>query len=108
MSKKPCFRTSTVSMLNFLKNRTAALISYCFITSAKIELEKVCLILSEILGVFVNTLIANDKYSVGNMKYLPQPVQLDLCKKNLFLKFFAGYLKSTSIFEHSEKKSWSL
>ena len=90
-------------MLNFLKNRTAGLVSYCFITLAKIELEKFRLILSEILVVFVNTLTADDKYSVGNMKYLPQPIQLQLSKKNFFFQFFARCLKSTSIFEHSEK-----
>ena len=75
-------------MLNFLKNRTAGLVSYCFITLAKIELEKFRLILSEILVVFVNTLTADDKYSVGNMKYLPQPIQLQLSKKKLFFSIF--------------------
>ena len=53
------------------------------------------LVLSEILGVFVNTLTAEDKYSY----------QRQLSKKQ-FLKelFFAAYLKSTSNFEHLEKE----
>ena len=54
----------TVSMLNSLKTCTAALPSYCFITFTKIELQNVCLSISETLGVFVNTLTADDKYSL--------------------------------------------
>ena len=52
---------ATVNMLNSLKNCTRALRSYCFITFAKIEWQNARLVVSEILGVFANTLTANDK-----------------------------------------------
>ena len=77
-----------VNMLNSFKTCTTALPSYCFITFTKIELENVCLSISEILGVFVNTLTADDKYSLRNRKNLPKPIQLQLSKKNkIFLPF---------------------
>ena len=67
---------ATVSMLISLKTCTAVVPSYCFITLAKIELENVRLSVSEILGVFVNTSTADDKYSLCNKKNLLQPIQL--------------------------------
>ena len=82
----------TVSMLNSLKTCTTALPSYFFITFTKIELENVCLSISETLGVFVNTLTADDKYSLCNRKNLPQPIQLQLSKKNKFFLAFLLYI----------------
>ena len=82
----------TVNMLNSLKNCTTALPSYCFITFAKIELENVRVRVSETLGVFVNTLTADDKYSLCNRKNLPQPIQLQLSKKNKFFLAFLLYI----------------
>ena len=73
---------------------------------AKIELENIPLGVSEILGVFLNILTADDKYSLPNCKNLWQPIQLRLSKKqkNFFFNFFSAYLKSTSNVEHFEKK----
>ena len=71
-------------MLNSLKTCTTALPSYSFITLAKIELEIIRLTVSEMLGVFVNTLTADDKYSLRNRKNLPQPIQLQLSRKRKF------------------------
>ena len=51
----------TVSMLNSLKNCTKALASYCFITLAKNDLGNVGFSVSEVLGVFVNKLTAEDR-----------------------------------------------
>ena len=96
---------STANMLNTPKNCTAAISSNCFIILTKIELENVRLSVSKILIAFVNTLNANDKYSVCNRKNLPLPIQLQLSKnENSFSHFFAAYLTSTSNFEHFEKK----
>ena len=72
---------TTVNMLNSLKTCIAALLSYCFITLTKIELENIRLSVSEILGVFVYTLTADDMYSLCNRKNLRQPIQLKLSKK---------------------------
>ena len=72
---------------------------------AKSELENVGLSVSEILGLFVNTLTANDKYSFLNRKNLLEPIQLQMSKiQKSFSQFFAVYLKSTTDFEHFEKK----
>ena len=96
---------ATVNMLSSLKTCTTALWSYCFTTSAKIELEKFRLTGSEILGVFVNTVTADDKYSLQNRENLLQAIQLQVSKKKkMFSKFFAAYLKSASNFEHFERK----
>ena len=95
----------TVKTLNSLKTCTTALPSYCFITSAKIELENVRLSLSGTLGVFVNTSTAVDKYSLRNGKNLPQLFQLQLSEKQANVShLFAEYLKSTSNIEHFERK----
>ena len=74
----------TVNMLNSLKTCTTALPLYFFITLAKIELANIGLSVSEILRVFVNTLTANDIYSLRNRKNLLQPNQLLLSKKQFF------------------------
>ena len=71
----------------------------CFLISLKeVELEKFHLLISEILGLFVNTLTADDKYSLRNSENLPRPFQMHLSKKQKI-----GNLKSTSNFEHFEK-----
>ena len=45
------------------------------------------------------------KYFLHKRKNLPQPFQMQLSKKaNVFSQLFAAYLKSTSNFEHFEKK----
>ena len=72
---------TTVNMLNSLKTCTAALLWYCFITLTKIELENIRLSVSEILGVFVYILTADDMYFLCNRKNLRQPIQLKLWKK---------------------------
>ena len=73
-----------VNMLNGLKNCTTALSSYCLITLAKTEMKNVGLSISEMLGVFFNTLTADNKYSLRNRKNLRQPIQLQLFKKQKF------------------------
>ena len=47
---------------------------------AKIDLENIRLSVSEILGVFVNTLTADDNYSLNNRKNLRLPIELQLSK----------------------------
>ena len=94
---------STVNILNSLKNCTATLPLYCFITLAKIKMGNAGVSVSEILGVFVNTLTSDGKYSLRNRQNLPQSIQLQMSKiQKSFSQFFAQYLKSTSNFEHFE------
>ena len=56
-----------------------------------------CLLpISEILGLFVNTLTADDKYSVFHRMNLQQPIETQLSKKwKICAQFFAIFLKYT-------------
>ena len=61
--------------------------------------------ISEILELFVNTLTADDKYSLLNSENLWQPIQKQLSKKQqTFSDFFASFLKFTSNVEYFETK----
>ena len=63
------------------------------------------LVICEILGLFVNTLTAHDKYSIRNTENLSQPIQIQLSKKqNIFLHYLLEFLKFPSNFEYFEKK----
>ena len=62
--------------------------------------------MSDILGLFVQTLNSDDKYSLCSWKNLLQPIQMQLFQTQKTLsEFFAAYLKSTSNFEHFGKKT---
>ena len=54
--------------------------------------------ISEILGLFVNKLTVDDKYSLLDSENLEPPIEIQLWKKH---KLFANCMKSTSNFEHS-------
>ena len=43
------------------------------------------LVISEILGLFVNTLTTDSKSSLGNKKNLHHPIQMQLCKCFLYV-----------------------
>ena len=63
------------------------------------------LVICEILGLFVNTLTADDKYSLGKGENLRQPIEMQLSKKQeTFSEFFVAFLKFRSSFEIFEKK----
>ena len=48
--------------------------------------------ISKILGLFVNTLNIDDKYSLRNRENVPQPIQMQLSKKkNLSHNFSLNY-----------------
>ena len=50
------------------------------------------LVISEILGLFVNTLTANDKYFLLNRKNLQEPIRTQLSKKQkLFVNFLQDF-----------------
>ena len=64
------------------------------------------LVLCKILRLFVNTLTADDKYSVLNRNNVAQPIKILLSQKQkTFSQFFAPFLKSTLKFEHFQKKN---
>ena len=63
------------------------------------------LVLSEILGLFVNTLTDNDKYCLLYRHNLTQPIQILLSEKQkTFSQFFAAFFKCALNFEHFQKK----
>ena len=63
------------------------------------------LVLRKILGLFVNLLTEDGKYSLLDRDNLKQPIQtlLSLKQKN-FSRFFSAFLKSTLNFEHFQTK----
>ena len=55
----------------------------------------------KILGLFVNTLTADDKYSLVNRDNLMQHIQMQLSQKEKkFSEFFSVFLKSRLNFEN--------
>ena len=54
---------------------------------------------------FVNTLTADDQYSLLNRDNLTQPIRTQLFEKEKpFPRFFLVFLKSTLTFEHLQKR----
>ena len=63
------------------------------------------LVLCTILKLFVNTLTADDKYSLIKRGNLTQPIQILLSQKEkTFSPFLSSFFKSTLNFEHFQKK----
>ena len=59
----------------------------------------------KILRLFVNTLSADDKYSLLSRDNLIQPIQMNLSKKKTtFSELFSAFFKCTSNFEYFQKK----
>ena len=110
MSRKPRFRTPFNSQ--HAKRSQTLLESvqqhFYHISSSlwgKLSWKMSLLVICEILGLFFNTLIVDDKYFLCNSENLPQPIQMLLSKKQItFSEVFPPVLKSKSIFEPFEKK----
>ena len=63
------------------------------------------LVLCKILGLFVNTLIEDERYCLLYKDNLLQPIQILLSQKQkTFSQFFSPFLKSTLNFERFQKK----
>ena len=63
------------------------------------------LVLCKILGLLVNTLTDDDKYSLLYRDNLTQQIQILLSQKpKTFSQFFSRFLKSTLNFSHFQKK----
>ena len=60
---------------------------------------------SDFLNSLLNTLTADEKYSLLNRDNLMQPIQTKLSpKEKLFSQFSCAFLKSTLHFEHPQKE----
>ena len=74
----------------------------------RLSWKKSALVRSKILGLFVNTLIAEYTYSGRNMQTFTQKVLTPLSlKQKIFSGFFIAFLKSTWSGEHFEEKGES-
>ena len=59
------------------------------------------LVICQILGVFCNTLTANDNFSVQDFGNLSSPIQMELyLKPTIFTDFFVSFLETISNFKH--------
>ena len=75
------------------------------ITVKVIELQKSLLDTWKFFRPFLNTLTANDKYSLNSKDKGMQTIQMDLSQKqNLFSEFFSAFFKSGLNFEHFQNK----
>ena len=73
---------------------------------SSIELEKSLLAIQNIFELLVNTLTPDGKPSLLNMDNLTQPIQLQISKKQRsFSHFLSVFSKSSSNFEHFQKKN---
>ena len=62
-------------------------------------------VLGEILGVFLNILTSNGKYTVQDVENLQLSIEIQLSeKRKTFSQFFVLFVESTSNFKHFEKK----
>ena len=67
--------------------------------------KKSLLDIHQILGLFVDILTTDDKYSLLNKDNLTQPIQMQLSKKQkTFSEVFSAFLESTLNFGHFPKK----
>ena len=110
MPKKHAFKTPSDSQ-HILKGtkHLRNLHDSTFIRWAKITWKMSLLVICEIMGHSVNTLTANDKYSLLNSENLQQPIQMQLSKERIsFSEFFFPFLKFIYFFEHFEKKTMTL
>ena len=72
---------------------------------SSIELEKSLLAIQNIFELLVNTLTPDGKPSLLNRDNLTQPIQLQISKKQRsFSHFLSVFSKSSSNFEHFQKK----
>ena len=110
MSKKVCFRTALDSQhvtASQILLQSAPQQFYHILLSLWVELSwKISLlVISEILGLFVNTLSPDEECSLGNRDNSSQSGQMPLSKKQeTFLEFVAVILKPISNFEHFKEK----
>ena len=82
-----------------------ALLPAWVITLKVIELQKSLIDTWKFFRPFLNTLTANDKYSLNSKDKWMQTIQMLLSQKqNIFPGFFSSFFESALNFEHFQKK----
>ena len=110
MVKKPRFRTPfdsqhTKGCQNLLKSGRQHFYHFLPLPWGKWSWKNLVLQLFETSGLYVSTLIADDKYYLRKSRNSPQPIQIQLSNKQKVLsEVFAPFLKSTSYFEQFQRK----
>ena len=75
------------------------------ITGKVVELSKLLLDTWKFFRRFLNTLTANDKYSLNGKDKWMEKIQMLLSQKqNIFSEFFSAFLESTLNFKHFQTK----
>ena len=79
----------------------------------QLPFKKFLLVICKISRLFAITLSFDGKYALLNRDNLTQPIQMQLSQKQkTFSEFFCAFLKSSSNFEHFQKKddshSWGI
>ena len=75
------------------------------ITVKVIELQKLLLETWKFFRPFLNTLTADDKYSLISKDNSMETIQMNLSQKqNIFSQFFSAFYESALNFEHFQKK----
>ena len=109
-SRKSCFRTPFVNQrVNWFQTPLKVAGHHYYPFSqwilGKLSWKKTALLWLKILRLFVDTLIADDKYSCRNMQNFLQQLQTLLSQKQKTLSgFFVAFLKCAWNSEHFEKK----
>ena len=84
-----------------------ALLPARVITVKVIEWQKSLLNTWKFFRPFLNTLTANDKYSLNSKDKWMQTIQMPLSQKqNIFSEFFLAFFESAFNFEHFQKKDY--
>ena len=82
-----------------------ALLSSWVITVKVIELQKLLLDTGKFFRPFLNTLTANDKYSLISKDKWMQTIQMHLSQKQkIFSQFIHAFFETALKFEHFQKK----
>ena len=82
-----------------------ASLSSWLVTVKVIELQKLLLDTWKFFRPFLNTLTANDKYSLNSKDKWMQTIQMLLShKQNIFSQFFSAFFESALNFKHFQKK----
>ena len=110
MPKKSCFKGSfrkqhSKRPQTLLKYQVQILYHIYWLLWRQLTCEISLLVICKISRLFPNTLSADAKYSVVNRDNLTQPIKMQLSRKQkTFSVLFPSFLKSSSNFEHSQKK----
>ena len=102
--RKPFDKQHGERSQKLLKSAWQHLYNFSWSLLTKLSLKKSVLVICRILGLFVNTLTADDKYSVLNGDILAKPIEMQLPKKQKrFCEFLSAFLKSRLNFKQFEK-----